>query len=233
MLARKVETAILVSTMAIFLTADCGTLCCRGNEQPPDARKVRPITNADSVMAVYRENLGDASDATPALIFAAWPDGYVVWSKDRVQGGAPYQVGKADPKKIAALLARFGTDGLFADNKLNQAHFGPDSAFITVLIKSGKSQVKMRSWHELFEASDKLVVTSHGAESLDGHAIYLKVAGPAAAPSAGTTATYLGRLPSTPVGRIFASLMAKRVAQTGSRSAVQIHPGKHVGGGLP
>jgi hypothetical protein len=167
MLTNKAKTAILVSIMAVFVTAGWGTLYCRAGEQPRDVGKVRPITEAETVLAVYRENLGVGSDGTPALIFAAWPDGYVVWSKDRVQGGAPYQSGNGDPQKIAALLARFGTDGLFADDKLNQAHFGPDSAFISVLIKSGKKQVKMRSWHELFEASDKLVVTSHGVESPD------------------------------------------------------------------
>jgi hypothetical protein len=167
MLTNKVKTTILVSITAVFVTAGCGALYSRADEQPRDPGKVRPITQAESVLAVYRENLGEASDGTPALIFAAWPDGYVVWSKDRIQGGGPYQAGKVEFQKIAAILARFGTDGLFADDKLNRAHFGPDSPCITVLIKSGKKQVKMRSWHELFEASDKLVVTSHGVESRD------------------------------------------------------------------
>jgi hypothetical protein len=66
------------------------------------------------------------------------------------------------------LLARFDKDGLFGNEKLNQAHFGPDSQFITVLIKSGKKQVRMQSWHELYEASGNVAVDQDGASLLDG-----------------------------------------------------------------
>ena len=65
-------------------------------------------------------------------------------------------------------MARFEKDGLFADKKLNQALFGPDSEFITVFVKSGKRQVKMESWHELMEAQSTLVVTSGCACALGG-----------------------------------------------------------------
>src|SRR5262249_23693310 len=126
-----------------------------------------PITEADAVAAIYREDWGRASTGGPAIILAAWPDGRVVWSGDRLRGGAPYRGGRVDPQRVSALLARFDRDGLFADENLNQAHFGPDSQFITVFVKSGARKVKMRSWHELFEAREGLVVTSHGVASLD------------------------------------------------------------------
>ena len=129
---------------------------------------VRPITEAESVLAVYRENWGLLSAETPAIIFAAWPDGYVAWSENRVKGGAPYRTARVEPKKITLLLMRFETDGLFSDETLNQGHFGPDSEFITVFIKSEKKQVKMQSWHELFEDSDKHVATDKSAGPLDG-----------------------------------------------------------------
>jgi hypothetical protein len=129
---------------------------------------VRPITEADSVLAVYRRDHGIESRGEPGLILAAWPDGHIVWSGDRLKGGAPYRAGRVDPKTVAALLGRFGKDGLFSDDSLNQAHFGPDSDFITVLIKSGKQQVKMQSWHELFEESDNLVATEGGVSVLEG-----------------------------------------------------------------
>src|SRR5262245_57227957 len=83
----------------------------------------RPITEADSVLAVYREDWGLSSSGDPAIIFAAWIDGHVVWSNDRLKGGAPYRTGRADPRAVTALLARLDKDGLFADEKLNQAHF--------------------------------------------------------------------------------------------------------------
>jgi len=126
----------------------------------------RPITEAESVLAVYREDLGFFSTGEPAMILAAWPDGHIVWSKDRLKGGAPYFAGRADPKKVSGLLSRFEKEGLFADEKLNQAHFGPDSQFNTVLIKSGKKQVEMVSWHELMEVSDNWVATHQGGSRL-------------------------------------------------------------------
>jgi|SRR5262245_48937852 len=147
----------------VVLSVGVATVCA---EEPKVT--VRPISDADSVIAVYREDHGRASGGGPAMILAAWPDGHVVWSADRVKGGAPYRAGRVDPKKLTALLARFDNDGLFADDRLNQAHFGPDSQFITVYIKTGKSQVKMRSWHELFEESDKRVVDHRGVATLEG-----------------------------------------------------------------
>jgi hypothetical protein len=136
-------------------------------EEPKQA--MQPISEADSVLAVYRESSGGIVPLLePAIILVAWSDGHLVWSLDRLKGGAPYRAGRVDPKKIAALLARFDKDGLFADENLNRANFGPDSQFITMLIKSGKKQVKMQSWHELFEDSDGFVADDKGASTLDG-----------------------------------------------------------------
>jgi|SRR5580704_8875344 hypothetical protein len=123
-------------------------------------RLVRPITEAQSVIAVYREDWGLGSNGQPAIIFAAWPDGHLVWSDDRIKGGPPYHSAQIEPQRFAKLIARFENDGLFADGKLNDAQWGPDSAFITVLIKSGKRKVDMSSWHELFEAHGGLITSA-------------------------------------------------------------------------
>jgi hypothetical protein len=147
------RTAIICGVIVLI------TVCGRADEPK---QLVRPITTAKSVIAVYREDCGLGSDGRPAIIFAAWPDGHIVWSDDRIQGGPPYHAAESDPQRFAKLIARFEKDGLFADDKLNQANFGPDSAFIAVLIKSGKRKVQMTSWHELFEADGGLV-TSYGA----------------------------------------------------------------------
>jgi hypothetical protein len=129
---------------------------------------VRPISGADAVLAIYCDD-GDRTSATePGIILAAWPDGQIVWSADRLHGGTPYREGRIDPDKVADLLARFDQDGLFADKKLNEPDFGPDAGFTTLLIKFGKKQVEMRSWHELYEASGKVVAKRHGLESLNG-----------------------------------------------------------------
>lgn len=127
----------------------------------------RPITEAESVLAVYRHPGGHSLDG-PAVMFVAWPDGRLIWSEDQVNGGAPYRTGNVEPKKIATLQTHFKDDGLFADEKLKEAHYGPDSPFTVVLIKSGKQQVKMQSWHELFEDGGKMVDDGLGVRSLQG-----------------------------------------------------------------
>ncbi len=129
---------------------------------------IRPIKDAESVLAVYHEDWGLHSAGNPAIIFVAWPDGSIVWSLDRINGGPPYRTGKIDPTKVSALLKRLKSDGLFVNKNLNRAHFGPDSQFTTVYIKSGENQVKMQSWHELAEADGKGVADNAGIRSVQG-----------------------------------------------------------------
>ncbi len=133
----------------------------------PPERGLRPISDADAVVAMYYQDWGLSSSGSPRIILAAWPDGSIIWSDDRVKGGAPYRVGHVDPKKFVALLARFEKDGLFSDKKFNQGHYGPDSQFITVLAKSGKKKITMQSWHEVYEESGSLV-DDHGVSGLNG-----------------------------------------------------------------
>lgn len=132
-----------------------------------DAPRVRPISEADEVMAVYWNSFGLASvEEAPALILAIWPDGYVVWSEDTVFGGKPYRSGHLDAKRVAALHDRFRRDGLLADESLNRPHFGPDSSYQAVVIKSAGKKVEMNSWHELAEEG-KAVATARGLEPLE------------------------------------------------------------------
>lgn len=128
----------------------------------------RPITEAESVLAVYGEDWGLASKGDTSLIFAVWPDGHIVWSGDRINGGAPYRAGEVDPKKITGLLARFDKDGLFANKKLKEPKFGADSKFITLSIRSGKKQLEMSSWHEWSEESGEAVADHTGIRILEG-----------------------------------------------------------------
>ncbi|MCX6853747.1 MAG: hypothetical protein NTV80_02455 [Verrucomicrobia bacterium] len=46
--------------------------------------------------------------------------------------------------------------------------FGSDSGYVEITITNGDDAVVMRSWHTLFENNPKVVVTSHGVESLEG-----------------------------------------------------------------
>jgi hypothetical protein len=129
----------------------------------------RPIEKADSVLAIYPEDwrLG-ARTRVPALILAAWPDGHIVWSKDHQKGGPPYFSGRVDPVDVASVLSRLEHDGIFADKDLNVPNVGPDSRFTTLLIRSGKKELRMQSWHEPFEAGGETVAGRHGVSGLGG-----------------------------------------------------------------
>jgi hypothetical protein len=135
-------------------------------DEPTPAR--RPISAADSVLAVYVESLGFGGGGQDRLLLAVWPDGVAVWSKDRLKGGAPYLTGKVEPKRVAELLKRVEADGLFADKKTRWSNFGPDSTFTTIFLKSGKDTLKMQSWHELGEAGGHWAGTDGGLTMLDG-----------------------------------------------------------------
>lgn len=146
------------------------SLTCDAADKAADDTK--PVTEADTVLAIYVRNLGLASSGKPELVIGIWGDGQVVWSEDRVYGGAPYRSGTVDPKQVAALIARLRKDGVFDNEKLARSNFGPDSKFTSILIKSGKQQLKMESWHELAEDSGKTVATSAGISSLNGRRRY-------------------------------------------------------------
>lgn len=102
------------------------------------------------------------------MILAIWADGQVVWSDDRLKGGPPYRTAKIAAKRFEALLQALAHDGIFADKDLSNANVGPDSAFTTIVIRSGSLQLEMRSWHELYEANQKTAAASGGIVPLDG-----------------------------------------------------------------
>jgi hypothetical protein len=146
----------------------------RGQPAPAQApaaegRVTRPLEEAEAIVAIYLLDWGGESPPRgPNLIAAIWGDGKVVWSRDRVLGGAPYLAGRVDPKKFTDLVARLQRDGVFADERLGDLHFGPDSRHTNIVVNSGKRRLKLQSWHELFEQNEKLVATSRGISSLEG-----------------------------------------------------------------
>jgi hypothetical protein len=46
--------------------------------------------------------------------------------------------------------------------------FGPSSGFVEITVTNGEEEIVVRSWHPLYEENTKVVVTSHGVESLEG-----------------------------------------------------------------
>lgn len=144
-----------MNRMSVLVVLICAASQNLAADEPDTG--LRPITEADSVVAVYYEDWGLTSSGSPRVIVVAWPDGTVVWSENRVTGGAPYYRGRIDPRHFKAIADRLEKDGLLDDKSLNQSDFGPDSDFVTVLAKSGKKKLVMKSWHEGFEEAGAFV----------------------------------------------------------------------------
>ena len=131
----------------------------------------RLITGAERVFAIYTEDWGLGSGGQPKLIFAALSDGHVVWSSDRLNGGEPYHSATVDPKRFVSTIERLRTIGVFDIPRFNDANFGPDSKFTTILIHNGEQKLKMCSWHEPFESNGKTIAADQGVTSLSGRSL--------------------------------------------------------------
>jgi hypothetical protein len=120
------------------------------------------------VVAVWREDWGlGAKDFGPFLITAIWADGKTIWSKDNVQGGAPYYQGKIDPKVLENALRELEIAEVFSASYVRN-YFGPDSFCTGIYLSHGNKTFTSRSWHELAEKNPKIVASSSGLTSLGG-----------------------------------------------------------------
>ena len=139
-----------------------------------EATTIRPITEASSVFAIYTRSLGISAKglAPHRLIFAVWNDGRVVWSENLTNGGVPYHAGRVEPAKLHDALAKFNRDGLFEDSSLTMPRFGPDASTTIIFVKSNDCQLKMQSWHELYEAKGTVVATQAGLAPLGDRRLY-------------------------------------------------------------
>src|SRR5262249_23309746 len=124
---------------------------CSAAPAPTPRQTTLPISSADTVLAIFTQDWGLRSAGGPRLVLAVWDDGKVVWSEDHLEGGSPYRAAAINPGRLKSLLSRLENDGHFSDDNLSRSHFGPDSRFTTILVRSGKKELKMRSWHELGE----------------------------------------------------------------------------------
>lgn len=131
----------------------------------------RPITDADSILAVYTQGIGLASNgrAPQRLVFAAWHDGRVIWSEDQTRGGPPYRTATIRPAALEQALAVIHRDGFFDDPALLQPKFGPDAQTTVLYARTKRDELKMQSWHELYEADGKVVATEAGLTPRAGH----------------------------------------------------------------
>jgi hypothetical protein len=134
------------------------------------AEKIPVIKDQEErpVVAIWREDWGlVAKDFGPFLITAIWADGKAIWSKDNIQGGAPYYQGKIDPKVLENTLRELELAEVFSASYVRD-HFGPDSFCTVIYLSRGNKTFTSRSWHELAERNPKVVAASYGLTGLGG-----------------------------------------------------------------
>ena len=137
------------------------------------AQGTKPITEAETVLAIYTNDWGLRASSGPQLIVSVWGDGTIVWSSDHLKGGPPYLTAQVDPNDVSATLDRLAEIGVFELPQLNRARLGPDSQFTTLLVRTGGKELEMDSWHELYESNGKVVATDRGLTGLDGKKLLL------------------------------------------------------------
>ncbi|HSF15814.1 MAG TPA: hypothetical protein VLK65_09695 [Vicinamibacteria bacterium] len=142
--------------------------CLMGSGVHCTAEGVRPITDADTVLAIYTKDFGLQSPGTTQLVVAAWGDGRIVWSDDPLEGGPPYRTAAIPSAELETLLVRLDEDGIFDIEELARPQLGPDSPFTSILLKHREKRLELRSWHELHEAGRAGIATGRGIVAREG-----------------------------------------------------------------
>ena len=127
------------------------------------------ISDSDGIVAVLAEDYDLRSNGTPKIIVALWPNGRIVWSEDRIRGGAPYFTASVEPQLFTKLMVSAREDDCFAIESLGDARVRPDAKFTSILLKDGKSKLRMSSWHEVYQSDPKIIATSAGISRIKGN----------------------------------------------------------------
>lgn len=112
---------------------------------------------------------GDGLSAPdPGVVVAVWTDGRMVWSAKLQDGGPPYEQGSIGPEKARSMLDEIRSAFLMTTGRdsVDFSSFGPDSDYTVIALMDGPSRLRLRSWHEQFEANPNLVVTDWGVREL-------------------------------------------------------------------
>lgn len=122
-----------------------------------------PTNVADEpLVAIYTAGGMRPTPAEEHVILLIWPDGRATWSEKPIAGGPPYQGGHIKPAALKDALAKLEKQGLFNDETLRRAHYGPDAGYTVIKIHDGSRSLRMASWHELYEVNPKVVATAGG-----------------------------------------------------------------------
>ena len=139
-----------------LLVAVIVAVCC----DPPIAvlGGNNPISDGNSVIAVYVEDWRLGSDGASKLIVAIWGDGQVVWSEKRELGGPPYRCAVIEKARMSELLSTISDAGYCVNAEVNKPMCGPDEQFSVIFVKREEKLLKMQSSHEIRDALHRIAV---------------------------------------------------------------------------
>ena len=84
-----------------------------------------------------------------------------------MNGGPPLHTAKIDPALVARTIADIEAETSGSSGWLDETWTGPDARHTSLVVRSGDREiVRLASWHELFEADPRLVVTATGVQPL-------------------------------------------------------------------
>jgi len=168
MLLKKI---ILISAVLMaFLIFGCGK-GKKGDQKSEYAVPVPISLTNPPIITIYGCDWGLPSRVERErewIFLSVWPDGKVIWSKDELNGGPPYFTGNIDSQKIDVFFQIINNKKINESSVKFKNYYGPDSAFIKIVVVKDANYIEMSSWHELYNANPNLVVTSFGIESLNG-----------------------------------------------------------------
>lgn len=154
------KTLLASAALGALLACACVQTHARVAPEPQKTSlpQVRPV------ICVYVDGMGLSSreGKPPSLVAAVWPDGQMIWSSKKIEGGAPYLAGRTGAKRIAKLFDDLRKSDAFEDKSLGRAYFGPDSSYTVIQLRSGKDDLKMQSWHELAERNPRVLASERG-----------------------------------------------------------------------
>lgn len=111
------------------------------------------------------------------IVMAVWSDGTMIYSKNAIEGGAPYYQKRVSRLELRRVLSCLEKHGVFSISG-RKSYYGPSSSFSCIYIANEGREILLKSWHELYEKNPKIIATQHGGmEALgdrDRHAVVLK-----------------------------------------------------------
>ncbi len=100
--------------------------------------------------------------AIPGIVVAAWEDGTVVWSADKLKGGSPYFKSIVDSEELATAITSMCEAKANLPANTHTDYRGPSSPETTILLGSESCNIYWHSWHEIWEATGRHVALERG-----------------------------------------------------------------------